>query len=796
MKRFLRNLPIKHKLMVLTMAISGIALLLACATFAIYEQTAFRRTMARDFAILADMFDDNVAAGLAFNDPASIEQTLKTLNANQHIVAACVYDKQGEVVATYRRPGTAAEREFRFPSAQPTSQRFGAERLDTFKDIAAAGEVIGVVYIGSDLRELQDRAWGYVIVVGVLLLACLAVVVLLATRLQTMVSGPIVALAKTVAVVAAEKNYSVRATKYNDDEVGRLIEGFNNMLTEIQARDVALQTSHDSLEKRVEVRTAELANSLSLLNATLDSTTDAILAVDMAGKMICHNSKFANLWKFTPEMLDRRDSSEMVAFVAKQIVNADLFLRRYAQLLMHEDNDSFDLLELKDGQIFERYVHSQRVDGKRTGLVITYRDITARKRTEVELAYERDLLRTLLDSSPDQIYFKDVESRFIKSSHAQALNFGAKSAEELVGKTDFDFFSEVHARPAFNDEQEIIRTGRPMIGKIEKETFKDGRGAWVLASKMPIRNKAGEIIGTFGISKDITAIKEAESRLEQVHKQLVEASRQAGMAEVATGVLHNVGNVLNSVNVSATLVTEHVRHTKAANIAKLAALFEEHKSDLAGFLTQDVRGRMIPGYLATLAESIASEQQAVITELDDLRKNVEHIKDIVAMQQAYANTSGVIETIAVADLIEDALRINAGALVRHEVTTTRDYQARPVLTTDKHKIMQILINLVRNAKFACVESGRADKQIIVRTTSDGHRAQIAIIDNGVGIPAENLTRIFGHGFTTRKDGHGFGLHSGALAARELGGSLNVHSDGVGRGATFILELPLPVTPEL
>jgi len=159
------------------------------------------------------------------------------------------------------------------------------------------------------------------------------------------------------------------------------------------------------------------------------------------------------------------------------------------------------------------------------------------------------------------------------------------------------------------------------------------------------------------------------------------------------------------------------------------------------------------------------------------------------MQQSYARTSGMIETISVTDIVEDTLRINAGSLARHDIQTFRDYQARPVITTDKHKIMQILINLVRNAKYACDESGRVDKKITVRTTSDERSVRIAIVDNGIGIPAANLTRIFNHGFTTRANGHGFGLHSGALAAKELGGTLSVESEGTNLGATFILEIP-------
>jgi signal transduction histidine kinase len=159
------------------------------------------------------------------------------------------------------------------------------------------------------------------------------------------------------------------------------------------------------------------------------------------------------------------------------------------------------------------------------------------------------------------------------------------------------------------------------------------------------------------------------------------------------------------------------------------------------------------------------------------------------MQQTYARKSGIMETVSVPDLIEDALRINAGSLARHDIDLVRDYTARPVVTTDKHKVMQILINLIRNAKYACDESGRRDKQIAVRTSCDDTSVRISVADNGVGIPAENMTRVFNHGFTTREDGHGFGLHSGALAAKELGGALTAHSDGRGHGATFTLELP-------
>jgi signal transduction histidine kinase len=159
------------------------------------------------------------------------------------------------------------------------------------------------------------------------------------------------------------------------------------------------------------------------------------------------------------------------------------------------------------------------------------------------------------------------------------------------------------------------------------------------------------------------------------------------------------------------------------------------------------------------------------------------------MQQNYAKLGGVTETIAVVDLVEDSLRLNAGAFVRHGVTLRREFSDVPPVTIDKHKVLQILVNLVRNAKYACDESGKADKLITLRIESAPAAVRICVIDNGVGIPAENMPRLFTHGFTTRADGHGFGLHSAALAAQELGGSLSVTSEGSGCGATFILELP-------
>jgi PAS domain S-box-containing protein len=421
-------------------------------------------------------------------------------------------------------------------------------------------------------------------------------------------------------------------------------------------------------------------------------------------------------------------------------------------------------------------------------------DITERKRAEEALRASQQIIEGILNAIPVRVFWKDKNLVFLGCNAVFARDAGFGDPKDIIGKDDSQMGWHDQAEAYRKDDRHTIESGNSKFNIEESQTTPDGKTITVLTSKIPLRNSTGQISGVLGTYVDITERKQAEAALEKVNQELVGASRQAGMAEVATSVLHNVGNVLNSVGVSATLVANQVYHSKAANIAKLAALLDQHQADLATFLTTDSRGQTIPAYLASLAESLAAEQTMLLAELGLLRKNIEHIKDIVSLQQANAHTSGVTEPISLPDLLEEALRMNADALARYNVTTIRDYQTRPVVTTDQNRVLQILVNLVRNAKLACVDSGRTDKQITVRTTSDDRNAKIAIIDNGVGIPAENLTRIFHHGFTTRKTGHGFGLHSAALAAKQLGGALTVQSDGPGRGATFTLELPCQLAP--
>jgi C4-dicarboxylate-specific signal transduction histidine kinase len=293
------------------------------------------------------------------------------------------------------------------------------------------------------------------------------------------------------------------------------------------------------------------------------------------------------------------------------------------------------------------------------------------------------------------------------------------------------------------------------------------------------------------LQDQVTAKERAHTELAQAQRSLMLASRQAGMAEVATGVLHNVGNVLNSVNVSTTLLRDQVRRSEAHTLLKAAEVLKQKNGDLGAFLTSDPRGKLMPELIVQVAEQLRKEQESTSHELEQLAKNVDHLKDIIATQQSYARVAGVVEKVSLVTLVEDALQINSAALARHEVRVIRQFEEVPPLIVDKHKVLQILINLIRNAKYALDESRQREKRLAISIArTDGDCVMVRLEDNGIGIPAENLTRIFSHGFTTRPNGHGFGLHIGALNAREMGGWLSAASDGPGRGATFTLVLPL------
>lgn len=529
MKERVRNFPIKRKLRLVVLATCTAALCVACTALFALQFYFFQRDFRRDLVAVAEIIAANSTAAISFNDEGAAQENLASLRAKPQITGAAMVLSDGRTLAeagrvTVPRPGERA----------PT---FGfhetADDIIYVHPIMLAGERIGTLYLHADYSRQANKLHRlYASILVAVLSISFLVAVFVSWRLERVILGPIQNLAETARQITSRNDYSVRATKVVDDEVGSFTDSFNSMLEQIQARDDAL---------------------------------------------------------------------------------------------MHE--------------------------------------IAERKR--------------------------------------------------------------------------------------------------------------------------------AEEELQRTQQQLIDASRQAGMAEVATGVLHNVGNVLNSVNVSATLIADRLNQSRTGNLARAAAMLREQNGKLVEFLTNDPKGKVLTSYIAELSQHLEEERLEARNEIDLLTRNIEHIKDIVAMQQTYARVSGTTEVLPTESLIEDALQLNVDSFNRHHIIVERDFTPVPPVTVDKHKALQILINILRNAKHAMDDADDNEKRLTIRTRQkDSQAVSISITDTGIGIAPENLTRIFSHGFTTRKDGHGFGLHSAALAAQQMGGRLSAQSDGPGRGATFTFELPL------
>jgi signal transduction histidine kinase len=455
------------------------------------------------------------------------------------------------------------------------------------------------------------------------------------------------------------------------------------------------------------------------------------------------------------------------------------------------------------------------------------------------------------DTSPDDpLYLQMVEAqlRWLKANpnvndiYTFRYNSDRRVAFIVDSETDYDhngkFESDREQRTEIGEVYDELTPG--MVAALQGEANFDGIpytdrwGTWVSAL-VPMYGKDGKVEGALGVdyaahtwlrqiafarlssmlivviaitaflsAVTIVTITRAELRKrtqlekerELLQAELMLVSRRAGMAEVATGVLHNVGNVLNSVNVSARMIARGLKDSKLGSLGRIVELVREQKDQLGEFVTRDERGRLLPDFLSELYGRLNEDQRSMERELEQLVSGVEHIKEVVRMQQGAATASTVIAPCDPVSVMEDAVKINLVSMERHRVELVRDYEpGLQPLPIDKHKVLQILINLISNAKKATCNPGIQSRvvRLSVRRVEEGRSIEFSVADNGIGISAEGMEKLFRHGVTAFKDGHGFGLHSGILAAKEMNGTLTAHSEGLGKGAEFKLVIPIRST---
>ena len=397
-------------------------------------------------------------------------------------------------------------------------------------------------------------------------------------------------------------------------------------------------------------------------------------------------------------------------------------------------------------------------------------------------------LMSLIESTDDAVLSLDTHLRLVTANQiAQEVFFQATGRKLALGESVYALCTP--------ELQEVLseECGRAMAGhrtRTDVGILWQGQPRTMDVTFNPVR-AGDQVVGVTVFSRDITQRKEAEARMSALHRGLMDASRQAGMAEIATGVLHNVGNTLNSVNVSVNLVIEQLRGSRAPGLERVVEMLRDNAPRLATFLVEDSRGRQLPAYLGALSSQLAQERTQILEEMGRLEESVERIRSVVSMQQRHARGSSVLEWVAVPSVLDEALRPHAVSFEALGIHLRRDYGPHlPRVLVDRHKLVQILDNLLSNARHALVERGHEGKNLTLSVAQVGGQLRIAVTDDGVGIAPDRLARLFTQGFPPRNDGHGFGLHLSALAAGDLGGSLSCASEGVGRGATFTLALPL------
>ncbi len=500
------KLPIKQKLVLLIMTISLSAMLTVSCAFFIYERFVLRQRMAADLSAQAEMLTSNCEAALSFNDPGDAEKILSSLKAINSIAFACVYQSNGKVLAAYQRSGFEI---VNIPEPQQDGYIFNKGRLIIFRQVSLGNRPIGTVYLQSDLREISKlMRQSLITLVAVIMLSALFAY-FLATKLHRVVSSPIFHLAETATTISQHRDYSVRALKHGEDELGVLTDAFNEMLAEIEMRDLSIKESEerlqsiidnstaviylkdtqgkyllvnkqyetlfhitqadivgktdydvfpkeaadelrendrkileldnsleieeivphddgihiylsnkfplydasgvpygvcgvstditerkrtqkelsrhrDHLEAQVQKRTADLDNSVSLLSATIESTADGILVVDMDGNISEYNKKFAELWNIPEEVLESKDDEKLLGYVFEQLADPQSFQAKVEELYEQPEKEDLSLIKFKDGRIFERYSLPQRLGDHVIGRVWNFRDVTDRERTEEE----------------------------------------------------------------------------------------------------------------------------------------------------------------------------------------------------------------------------------------------------------------------------------------------------------------------------------------------------------------------------------------------------------------------------
>lgn len=395
---------------------------------------------------------------------------------------------------------------------------------------------------------------------------------------------------------------------------------------------------------------------------------------------------------------------------------------------------------------------------------------------------DESVLRAVLDCAPGWISLIDTDQRIRYISalrpEIEAKMFGSHLVEHFTPQQMPRLLSAMQEARDLGTEPQI-------------EYFIDyeaGARAWYVSRISVLRDDRGAVLGYILRTNDITAQKNMSHQLRKTKVDLVETLHQAGEAEVAAGVLHELSHLLKSVDASTGLLLDELSSTHVDLLARTVALCEEQGASLPDFLARDPKGQKVIALLGRVTEELMAEQKRLVHEVERLEEEMTTVRSTLVAQQSLASTTKHVEEALPSELVERALAVFRRDLVQKRVDTVVEIVDDTRILTDKQATQQILVNLIRNA-IEAVAQVAGTRVLRVKVHRAGEHIQFEVQDNGCGISADDLSRLFRQGFTTKQRGHGFALHASAIAAQAMGGSLTAESQGPGQGACFSLSLP-------
>lgn len=728
MQKF-RDRSIRSKLMLLTVLTSSIVLILAGVASITYHLFKVRQNLTDNLSTLAAVIGDNSTAALTFNDPKAGEETLAALAGSPHVIAAAIYTKEGKVFSTYA--GSNLKKKFTPPPMEDRDSRFEGNALVLFRPIFLGEERIGTVYIQSDLEDLYSSLRQYTLVTIGLVAAASSVALVLASKFQRVVSEPIFHLVRTARAISDQKDYTIRAAKMGEDELGILVQGFNEMLDEIERRDAALRES----EQRFRTLTSH--------------APVGIFQNDLGGNCLFVNERWCEMTGMTPEeakgagwarALHPDDRERVFKEWSDSVERGKSFASEYRY-------------RTPGGKVLWIYGSAVPMrDDERTaiGFIGTATDITERKEAEEKLKESESRFRQLAENIHQVFWMSDPAKSEILYISPAYEKIWSRSCESLYREPK-SFVAAIHPDDRENAMVSLAQQARGEGSDIVYRVVRpDGSSRWIRDRSFPIKDEAGSVYRVAGIAEDITQQREAEEELKKKTVQAQEASRIK--SDFVSNVSHELRTPLNAI------------------IGYNALLLDE------------VYGAVPPAQREPL--------EGIQRNANDLLSLVNDVLDLSRIESGKMSFN--VGRVDLPSLIQEVLS-GMQPLFEKKSLSVQLYKTErfPAIHSDPEKIKQIVVNFLSNAVKFTREGGIV---VSIKDFPEKKGVEISIRDTGIGIRPEALPRIFeafhqvDASATREFGGVGLGLAIVKELTHLLEGEVRVES-AYGKGSTFTLFLP-------